>query len=148
MLFLFQKEQYLPDRKLTVIPECEQNAKAATALLATADYQSTATCPLISSRTSLENELDQMNDGTVVFRDASLLEEKKRRETGLDILVQDLKKGLGISENSRHIIVVIADNLSFLPSDLPAIFLNLSGCPKIRDLSEQTEGLLLRNLRG
>ena len=134
LLLLFAEKGMQPDQMYFVEPGNDQNALAATALLSTWDYQSTATQSLLKCRTDLQHELDQMHDGTVVFRDSSLLEAKKQRMNGLDVVVQDLRRGLGVDDVSRHIIAVISDNIGFYPSEIPAFYLSLSGCPRVEDV--------------
>lgn len=125
-----------PDKLLIIKPDSEQNAKFATALLSTQNYSDTRSCLLTECRTVLEKELNTTYDGMCVFRDSSYTENRKRREAGLDVLIQDLNRGQGLDETSRHMISIIADNPGLYASELPAITLCLSGCIETDNLHQ------------
>lgn len=142
-LFLYQlnEEGYQPDRLFCAVAENERIAKNATVLLSTGDYQNTLACSLTDCKTILQRELNCATDGTVVIRDFSLLEAKKQRGAGIDLLVHDCGCGLGIDETNRHIIFLLVNNPSFLPSETPAFWIDLSGCPEADDLSKQQQAV-------
>ncbi len=114
--------------KITMVQiDNEPAAKTAAVLLSTQNYISTATCLLSESKTILQNTLDGTRDGNAVFRDDTYLANRKRREAGMNVLLQDLQRGQGIDENSPHTIFVITDDAGSYSSELPLIVYDLTG---------------------
>ena len=136
LLGFFEGQQIKPDRLIIVGVDCENQAKLATVLLQNCCFTDTYISSLYESRSVLQNVLDSVWDGNVLFRDSSYVENHKRRAAGLDVLLEDLHRGQGLHETNRHCIVVITDNPANDPTDLPAVFINLCGCPQVENLEE------------
>ena len=125
---------FQPDRILILRPDTEQAAKLATVLLSTRNYTSTAACALTANRQFLDWELESMWDGTCVFRDTSCFDSVRKRNSGFEVLLQDLERGQGINEVPRHMIALISDNPGLSASELPAVCMEFNDCPVVENL--------------
>ena len=134
LLPFFPEEGYQPDRILLMRPESEPVAKVATVCLSNQDYFSTTTCSLSECKTVLQRVLNNVWDGMCVFCDLSYVENRSQRMAGMDVLLQDLRCGQGINEIARHMIAVLSNNPGIYSSEMPLLFINLSGCPSVNGL--------------
>jgi len=134
LLFFYAEAGLQPDHMIIIEPQSESNAKAGIALLKNKNCSSIAVRSLTDCRTALQHELDLINDGIVVFRDTSYVEDLKRRSAGLEVLLQDLGCRNGNEDASRHLIAVVTDNPGALSTELPAYFLSLDECADIQDI--------------
>ncbi len=125
----FDKYGLRNNRMLIIRADSVHGSDLATALLHTDNYVGTKICALSECRTVLQRVLDLTQDGTALFRDTSLVEDRRKRDAALNVLVQDLQRGQGISD-TRHLIAVIADNPGSYPSEIPAIHLAM---PTLKD---------------
>ncbi len=134
LLFFYAEAGLQPDHMIIIEPQSESNAKVGIALLKNKNCNSITVRSLTDCRTALQHELDLINDGVVVFRDTSYVEDLKRRSAGLEVLLQDLGCRNGNEDASRHLIVVVSDNAGALSTELPAYFLALDECADIQDI--------------
>lgn len=132
----FEANGLRPDKIMMVLPGNESNAKTATVLLSNRNYSGTAVCSLTECKTILHHELDSMHDGQVVFRDFGSKAKLRQREAGLEILLDDLKRGQGIDEVSRHMIAIICDDSEIYSTEYPLICLDCSECPEVVNLHQ------------
>jgi len=114
------------DEAFVIKPAGEHSAKVAIACLKTKNYTSTAVCPLTAGRMILRRELDQCSDGVAVFRDTSLIEDRKSRTSSFEFLYQDLIGADGKETRSSHVIAIVEDNPEYIPANFPAQHLTLS----------------------
>lgn len=125
----FEKYGLRNNRILILRADSVHGSNQSAALLRTENYEDTKICALSECRTVLQRVLDLTQDGTALFRDTSLVEDRRKRDAALNVLVQDLQRGQGISD-TRHLIAVIADNPGSYPSEIPAIHLTM---PTLKD---------------
>ncbi|MBQ9907227.1 MAG: hypothetical protein IJM46_10705 [Oscillospiraceae bacterium] len=141
LLGVYEAQQLKPDCMFVVPIESERNAKLAAVLLQNRSFTDTYTCSLLESKSVLQGELDSVWDGNVIFRDSSYMENKKRRDSGLDVLLQHLHRGQGINEVNRKIIAAITDNASVYSSELPAVYVEMTGCPEVENLNKLQQAI-------
>ena len=141
LLGFYEIQQLKPDRMFVVSVESEQNAKLATVLLQNRGFTDTYICSLLECSTVLNNELRAIWDGNVIFRDSSYVENKKRRDSGLEVLLQNLRRGQGINEVNRKIIATITDRASAYSSELPAVYVEMTGCPAVENLEKLQQAI-------
>ena len=133
LLYWYSKAPLMPDQMLVVEPSCEANARGIIALLKTQDCRDLSTCSLNVSMTALRQNLDLVNDGNALFRDSSLLEDRKRRDAALNYLVQELHGANGSSSLRRKQMVIVTEHAGTMP-ELPGLHLSFHGCPDIDDI--------------
>lgn len=137
------------DEAYIIKPASEKSAKAAVACLKTKNYKTTAVCPLTASRTDVIDELDNTNDGISLFRDTSLIESRKSRLASFDVIHQDLIGADGKETRGWHVIAIVEDRPSNVPTDFPALHLTLSGnsgeidVEKLQKLSGEFDATLI-----
>lgn len=141
LLGFYEIQQLKPDRMFVVPVESEQNAKIATVLLQNRSFTDTYACSLFESKSVLQSELDSIWDGTVIFRDSSYIENHKRRDAGLDVLLQNLRRGQGINEVNRKNIATVTDNPFAYSSELPAVYVEMTGCPEVEKLDQLQQAI-------
>ncbi|MBR3044905.1 MAG: hypothetical protein IKH27_11030 [Oscillospiraceae bacterium] len=141
LLGLYEEQQFKTDRMFVVCVECERDAKLATVLLQNRSFTDTYACSLLESKSVLQGELDSIWDGTVIFRDSSYVEDKKRRDAGVNIILQNLHRSQGINEANRKIIASITDNPSAYSSELPAVYVEMTGCPEVERLDKLQQAI-------
>lgn len=141
LLGVYEAQQLKPDRMFVVPVESERNAKLATVLLQNRKFTDTYTCSLLESKSVLQGELASTWDGTAIFRDSSFVESQKRRNAGIDVLLEHLHRGQGINEVNRKIIAAITDNASVYSSELPAVYVEMSGCPEVEKLDQLQQAI-------
>ncbi len=125
-----------PDKIMLVLPGSESKAKTATVLLSNRNYSGTGVCSLTECQTILHRELDSMHDGQVVFRDWGSKTKMRQREAGFEVLLEDLRRGQGIDEVSRHMIAVISDDSAIYSAESPLICLDCSECQEVANMHE------------
>ena len=152
LLYFYADAGLKPDQLFVVEPRGEVNAKTVIAILKNKNPDSTAICELTECKTTLQRELQQMNDGLALFRDASYVEEKRKRDASLNVLLQDLNGG---AENaSRHITSIISDTPGTISSEYPAYFLTLEQPAWVDDIqglqaaASKFDYALIQNLTG
>lgn len=130
LLYFYGLAGLVPDQMFIVEPKSESNAKAVIALIKNKNF-SPNVCPLIDTKTNLQRELNGINDGIALFRDTSYAEDHKKRDAGLNILLQDLQNCTEREVRSRHLTVILSDNPGNISSEFPAYFISLGDCPDI-----------------
>lgn len=133
LLYFYAEAGLTPDQLFIIEPKSESNAKVIISILKNKNCNNTVVHSLTECRTSLEQELNLMNDGLAVFRDSSYIEDAKRRNAGLEVLLQDLNCRNGNENASRHLTAIVSDNPGNISSEIPAYFLTLNGCTDIND---------------
>ncbi|MBR1910875.1 MAG: hypothetical protein IJ828_00815, partial [Treponema sp.] len=136
LLYFYKEAGLTPDQLFIVEPKSESNAKVIISILKNKNYNNTVVHSLTECKTSLQQELNLINDGMAVFRDSSYIEDEKRRNAGLEVLLQDLNCRNGNETAGRHLIAVVSDNSGNISSEIPAYFLDFNGCRDIADDSE------------
>ncbi len=134
-LYFYELADLKPDQIFVVEPKDESNAKVAVAILKNRNFD-TNTCPLTSSKTGILQELNSINDGIALFRDSSYVEDRKKRDASLNVLLQDLHSCTGNEFRSRHITAIVSDNPGTISSEFPAYFISLNDCPYINNVNE------------
>ena len=135
LLFFYEEAGLLPDQMLVVEPTCEYHARGVTAMLKTQSCEDISTTSLLSSKTDLRCTLDLVNDGIALFRDCSFIEDNRKRDESLGYLSQELIEANGMSDQRRKLIAILTNHAGNISSELPALFLNMHGCPDIDDIS-------------
>ncbi len=149
LLFFFKEKELEPKQMFVLQPASDPNAELIIALTRTLDYTDTASCSLTLTPTKLRDELDLINDGTVVFKDNALVEDRKQLAKNLTILQNDLQKADGRVERSRHLIIVVSKNPGNLGVELPAFYLGFQdseetgNIKKLQELSGQFDFALI-----
>ena len=136
--YFFNKQGLQLDRVVVVEPKSEANARAVTMMF---DCQNNGmgSCSLTDNKTTILKKLNSVNDGAVIIRDASYIEENKKRDAGLDVILQDLHGCTG--NKTRHFPVIISDNPGTISSEYPAVFVSLRNSPDIRDIEAVREAI-------
>ena len=132
LLYFYSKDHLVPDQLFFVEAKNEFNARAATVILKNRIFHGTAACSLSESKTTLQREFRSINDGLALFRDTSYVEDHRRRNAAVDVLIQDLL--LGSDGESRHLTAVITNHSGHFSAEIPAYFLDLNDAPNIDDL--------------
>lgn len=135
LLYFYGLTGLVPDQMFIVEPKSESNAKAVIALIKNKNF-SPNVCPLIDTKTNLQRELNGINDGIALFRDTSYAEDHKKRDAGLNILLQDLQNCTEREVRSRHLTVILSDNPGNISSEFPTYFISLSDCPNIDNIDK------------
>ncbi len=133
LLYFYGLAGLTPDQTFIVEPKSESNAKAITALMKNKNL-SPNVCSVADKRTNLPRELNSINDGIALFRDTSYAEDRKKLETGLNVLLHDLQNCIGNEVRSRHLTVILSDNPGNISSEFPAYFISLSDCLDIDNI--------------
>ena len=141
MLGPYVEQRLKPDHVIVVVVDCEKNAKLATVLLQNRRFSDTLVCSLLENKTELEDELASGWDCTVIFRDSSYVENKKRLDAGVDVLLQELHRGQGLNEVNRKMIVIITNNPASYSPELPAVFIDLTGCSEVKELDRLQQAI-------
>ncbi|GEM_PF-1949725 len=132
LLYFYLKDHLVPDQLFFVEAKNEFNARAATVILKNRSFQGPAACSLSESKTTLQRELRSINDGLALFRDTSYVEDHRRRDAAVDVLINDLL--LGSDGESRHLTAIITNHSGHFSPEIPAYFLDLNDAPDIDDL--------------
>ncbi|SEH87740.1 AAA-like domain-containing protein, partial [Ruminococcus flavefaciens] len=129
LLYFFEKEGIKPDQLIIVEPACPSAAKTAIALLKTQNYSSQVVKSLMSTKSELKKAFRDSNDSMVVLYDDARIENGKRHDELLKVVVDDLQGTNGIEDSTRHLTSIICENPCVIPEDTPAMYINL--CEKV-----------------
>ena len=88
LLYFYRLAGLIPDQMFVIEPKNESNAQAVSAMLKDSNREIRR---LTDCKTILIQEHDMVNDGIVLYRDSDYTEDKKRRDTGLDFLINILR---------------------------------------------------------
>lgn len=138
LLYFYRLAGLIPDQIFVVELKSESNARTVTAIL---DNSRRPICRLTDCKTAIQHELALINDGVSLFRESSYVEERKKRNIGIDTLLNDLREQSRSNAVNRHIPVIIADNLSNISSEIPAYFMSLNDCPEVENNEELSEAI-------
>ncbi|WP_028515124.1 hypothetical protein [Ruminococcus flavefaciens] len=138
LLYLYRLTGLIPDQMFVIEPKSESNAHTASAIL---NNSQRPICRLTDCKTAIQHELALMNDGIALYRDSSYSEEKKRRDVGLDTLLNSLLEQSRSNAVNRNLSVVIEDNLNNISSEIPAYFISLDDCPDVKNNEEISENI-------
>ncbi len=124
LLLYFFDQKGLKPRQLFVLEQAsEANADVLMALTRNQDYEDRYACSL-SQSTDIINKTLAVNDGIALFRENSLIEDKKKIASKMTILLNDLQNATGKKNPLRHLIAVISKTPALLPDELPAYYIN------------------------
>ena len=127
LLYFYKKAGLEPDQLFVIEPADAAITKLATALMKTRNYENTSIPPLLASKSALQAELNQSNDGTALFKASSLIEDRKQLAASMDVLLSDLHHCDGNEAPRRHLICVLTEAPGNLPPELPAYYVSLDG---------------------
>lgn len=132
LLYFFRKENLKPVQFFIIEPANNINADAIKSLLLTS-YDEDLSVPSLSSNTKdIKNELDTVNDGTVLFQDNFLNNERTGKfNSNIEAVNSDINANN--PNQSRHIISILSSNPTSLPYNLPARFLSFNDADLISD---------------
>lgn len=137
-LYFYRLAGLIPDQIFAVELKSESNARTVTAIL---DNSRRPIRRLTDCKTAIQHELALTNDGVSLFRESSYVEEKKKRNIGIDTLLNDLREQSRSNAVNRHLSVIIADNLSNISSEIPAYFMSLNDCPEVENNEKLSEAI-------
>lgn len=126
LLYFFKENDIEPDCMFIIESASELNSKAIIALTQTNNYTSFTAIPLPSTKTKIINILSSSNDGTVLFRDSSLVEDDKKLNMSIDLLKDDINYSDTENNKSRHLIAVISNNPANISYQTPAMKLSFN----------------------
>lgn len=133
LLYFYRLAGLIPDQMFVVEPKSESNARTVSAIL---DNSRRPICRLTDCKTAIQRELALINDGIAQLRESSYVEERKQRDAGLDVLLNDLRSQMRRCGQNRHIPVIISDNPGGISSEFPAYFISLKDCTTVDNDSE------------
>ena len=133
LLYFYNLAGLIPDQMYVIEPKSESNAHTTSAIL---DNSRRPICRLTDCKTAIQRELALINDGIAQLRESSYVEERKQRDAGLDVLLNDLHSQMRRGGQTRHIPVIISDNPGGISSEFPAYFISLKDCPTVDNDSE------------
>ena len=133
LLYFYNLAGLIPDQMFVVEPKSESNARTASAIL---DNSRRPMCRLTDCKNAIQRELALINDGIAQLRESSYVEERKQRDAGLDVLLNDLHSQMRRCGQTRHIPVIISDNPGGISSEFPAYFISLKDCPTVDNDSD------------
>lgn len=96
--------------KQAIILESSSNEVINTiiSLLKTSSRPSLGTLSLDSPKSQILEELDDVNDGTVIFRDTSFVDNERKIREALGYISKDLQNANGDNDYARHVIAIIS----------------------------------------
>lgn len=130
LLYFYRLAGLIPDQMFVIEPKSESNARTDLAIL---DNTKRTICRLTDCKTAIQHELALINDGLALFSESAYFEERKKRDAGLDVLLNDLHNQSICNNSNRHISAVISNNPGTLSSELQAYFISLSECPDVEN---------------
>lgn len=127
LLYFFEKEGIKPDQLIIVEPTSPSAAKTAISLLKNKNYESLVTLNLKSApKAEVKEYVKSINDGVAVFWDDACIEDWKKHDGNVQVLVDDLYGTDGTEGNSRHLTAIVSENPSNIKSTVPALFVSLT----------------------
>lgn len=133
LLYFYRIAGLIPDQMYVIEPKSESNARTVSAILENSKRE---ICRLTDCKSAILHAIALINDGMAVFHESSYIEEKKQRDTGLDVLLSTLHNQLRGYAQNRHISAIIADNPGGISSEFPAYFMSLKDCPSVDNNAE------------
>ena len=134
ILYFANKEGIKPDQLFVVESGSESAAKFAISLLKNQNYLSISSLSLTATKTQLNKYLREINDGIALFSDNSYVEDCHKRSVNVNMLIDDLYNRNGIEYPNRHCIAIVTDNPGNLPSEIPAMYIDISNVVPIYDI--------------
>ncbi len=126
LLYFAAKEGIVPDQLIVVESASRSAAKTLIALLKTQNYLSQDILSLMATNTELKAHLSKVNDGNVLLYDDAYIEDWKKHDNRVRIILDDLQGLTGNENNPRHLITIISENPPNLPSEIPAMYINIA----------------------
>lgn len=127
LLYFFAEKGIKPDQLFVVEPASSSAAKTVISLLKTENYESQVTLNLKSASTNeVKKYIQKTNDGMNVLSDTASLEDWKKHDANVQVLVDDLHGTDGIEGNSRHLTAIVSENPSNIKNTVPAFFISLT----------------------
>ncbi len=136
LLYFYEENGLYPDQAFVFRPANRLNSAVITSLLQTQNYEKSSTCSLLNSLKEIKETLDLTNDGIVLFEENLLVENKKKLESKLEVLMNDMQNANGISESNRHLISIISNNPANLPDEFPAYYLSFDDSFEVSNARE------------
>ncbi|WP_297960316.1 hypothetical protein [uncultured Ruminococcus sp.] len=150
LLYFIAKEGIRPDQLFIVEPASPSSARISIALLKTQNYESQVVTSLMSTKSQLNEVIRNANDGMIILYDDARVENGKRHEELLRVVVDDLHSTNGVEDPTRHLTAIICENLCVIPEDTPAMYiklcekLNIGDPDKLQRLSGEFDSALIQ----
>lgn len=136
LLYFYEENGLCPDQAFVFRPANRPNSAIIAALLQTQNYEKISTCSLLNNLKEIREMLALANDGMVLFEENSLVENKKKLESKLEVLMNDMQNANGTSESNRHLISIISNNPANLPDEFPAYYLSFDDSFEVSNAKE------------
>lgn len=152
MLYFIEEEGVKPDQLFVVEPASPSSARISIALLKTQNYDSQVVISLMSTKSQLNEAIRNANDSMLLLNDNARVENSKKHDEMLQIVVDDLHSTNGVENPTRHLTAILCENPSLISEDVPAMFIELiekvnSGNPDIlQQLSGEFDSGLIRSI--
>ena len=152
LLYFIEEEGVRPDHLFVVEPASPSAAKIAVALLKTQCYDSQVVTSLMSTKSQLNEAIRNANDGMLLLNDNARVENSKKHDELLQVVVDDLHSTNGVENPTRHLTAILCENPSLISEDVPAMFIELiekvnKGNPGIlQQLSGEFDSGLIRSV--